>query len=180
MRKRIQIALGDIVGQEVEAVVTAANSELRGGGGVDGAVHRAAGPELLAAARALAPCPPGEARTTRGFRLFAPWVIHAVGPIWRGGRQGEARLLASAYQNALREAVRVGARSIAFPAISTGVYGYPHEEAARIAVQAVADFLRREGSIREVRLVCFTEASAALHRAALATLPAESGPCELA
>jgi O-acetyl-ADP-ribose deacetylase (regulator of RNase III) len=159
--------VGDLTRAEVDAVVNAANNTLLGGGGVDGAIHRAAGPELLAECRTLNGCPTGEARVTGGYNLPARWVIHTVGPVWRGGGQGEAGLLASAYRRSLEEAVRVGARSVAFPAISTGVYGYPRDLAAAVAVQTVLDFLAVRPELSEVRLVCFSEASAEEHRAAL-------------
>ena len=148
----IRAILADITTLEVDAVVTAANQWLRGGGGVDGAVHRAAGPELLAACRAFGGCPVGEARITPGFRLKARHVIHAVGPEWRGGGQGEATLLAGAYRASIALLRGVGGHSIAFPAISTGIFGYPSEAAARIAVGTVRS---TPTSVSLVRFVCF-------------------------
>ena len=149
--RRLRIMEGDITRQAVDVVVNAANEGLLGGGGVDGAIHRAAGPELLAVCRPLGGCPTGEAKVTPGFRLPARYVIHTVGPVWRGGMHGEARLLASAYRRSLEEAVGVKARVVAFPAISTGVYGYPAREAAHIAVATVLDFLRDHPEPDEVR-----------------------------
>jgi O-acetyl-ADP-ribose deacetylase (regulator of RNase III) len=134
---RIELERGDITAMPVDAIVNAANSALAGGGGVDGAIHRAAGPELKAASLAQAPCPTGEARITPGFRLPARFVVHTVGPVWSGGGHEEAVLLARCYRRSLDLAAEAGARSIAFPAISTGVYGYPREAAARVAVDAV-------------------------------------------
>jgi O-acetyl-ADP-ribose deacetylase (regulator of RNase III) len=153
---RLEAARGDITRQTVDAVVNAANSSLLGGGGVDGAIHRAAGPELLAECRTLDGCPTGDVRATGGYRLPARWVIHAVGPVWRGGEQGEAELLASCYRRALEVATELGAASIAFPAISTGIYGYPPAEAAPTAIAAVRAF-PEGGTLELVRFVAFDE-----------------------
>ncbi len=147
----IEVIQGDITRLAVDAIVNAANSSLLGGGGVDGAIHRAAGPELLEACRPLGGCPTGEARITPGFRLPAKWVIHTVGPVWQGGRSGEPELLARAYRNSLRLALAQGVRTVAFPAISTGVYGYPKEEAARIAVWVMREF---EGRFERIVACC--------------------------
>jgi O-acetyl-ADP-ribose deacetylase (regulator of RNase III) len=168
---KIEAVRGDITKLRVDAVVNAANSALRGGGGVDGAIHRAAGPELLEACRSLGGCPTGEARLTRGFRLPAQYVIHAVGPVWRGGDEGEAELLASAYRASLRLAGKHGIRTIAFPAISCGVYGFPIPEAARIAVRTVRAHVAAGTQLEKVLLVCFEEE---VHDACLAAL-AEGG-----
>lgn len=166
MQNRLKIKRGDITREQVDAIVNAANNSLLGGGGVDGAIHRAAGSELLAACRPLGGCATGDAKITPGFRLPARFVIHTVGPVWRGGSNGEASLLASAYRRSLEEAVAAGARSVAFPAISTGVYGYPADQAAIIAVRTVLDFLATHPELEEVRLICFSPASEAAHRAA--------------
>lgn len=156
----LEAVTGDITLQTTVAIVNAANSSLLGGGGVDGAIHRAAGPELLAACRELGGCPTGDAKTTPGFALAASWVIHTVGPVWRGGSAGEAELLASCYRRALEEADRVGARTVAFPAISTGVYGYPRTAAARIAVAAATE---SKAAVELIRFVSFDDATAAIY-----------------
>lgn len=160
----IEAVQGDIARQTVDAVVNAANPSLLGGGGVDGAIHRAAGPELLDACRPLGGCPTGEARATPGFRLPAKWVIHAVGPVWRGGQQGEAELLASCYRQSLQVADELGARSVAFPAISTGAYGYPKAPAARVAVDTLRSTPTR---VERVRLVAFDEETCRMYEALL-------------
>jgi len=162
---RLEAVWGDITTEEVDSIVNAANSSLLGGGGVDGAIHRAAGPELLDACRPLGGCPTGDARATPGFRLSARWVIHTVGPVWRGGTAGEAELLASCYRRSLEVADELGARSVAFPAISTGVYGYPAEAAATVAVDAVRS---TPTSVELVRLVAFDRGTLDLYRRRLA------------
>jgi len=153
----ISAQLVDITTLKVDAIVNAANEQLARGGGVCGAIHAAAGPELARACASVAPCPTGEARITSGFKLPARFVIHAVGPIWRGGGAGEAELLASAYKDALEVARTEGLRSVAFPAISTGIYGYPLQEATRVAVRTVREELSRGGSVREIIFACFSQ-----------------------
>jgi len=168
MLDRIAIIEADITALDVDAIVNAANRSLLGGGGVDGAIHRAAGPELKQACAALGGCETGEAKITTGFRLKARHVIHTVGPFWGGGERGEDRLLASCYRNSLALAAERGLSSIAYPAISTGAYGFPPERAALIAVRAVAAALSQAGSIKRVVFCCFGAASRQHHEAALA------------
>ncbi len=150
----IKVIRADITNLSSDAIVNAANQTLLGGGGVDGAIHRAAGPELLKACRKIGGCPTGEARVTPGFKLPAKWVIHTVGPVWHGGDHGEAALLASCYRNSLELALRQGARSVAFPGISTGVYGYPKQEACRVALGVMREY---EDRFDEVICCCFSE-----------------------
>jgi O-acetyl-ADP-ribose deacetylase len=157
MKERIEITEGDITGQEVDAIVNAANTSLLGGGGVDGAIHRAAGPELLQETRQIGGCPTGEARVSRGYRLPAKWVIHTVGPVWAGGHRNEENLLARCYRNSLKAAADKGVKTIAFPGISTGAYGFPLERATEIALTETRKFLKKDQSIERVVFVCFGE-----------------------
>ena len=170
VRNRIEIVEGDVTKQRVDAIVNAANTTLLGGGGVDGAIHRAAGPELLEECRAFGGCPTGQAKITKGYKLPAKWVIHTVGPVWREGQHGEEELLASCYRNSLALAEQKGVRTIAFPSISTGAYGFPMERAARIAVTEIKTFLERNSSMEKVVLVCFGKSAFDIHREALAEI----------
>ncbi len=175
MPKRLRVAEGDITKLDVDAIVNAANPTLLGGGGVDGAIHRAAGPGLLAECKTLGGCNTAEAKITRGYNLPARWVIHTVGPVWQGGGHGEDELLADCYRNSLRLAVERGVRTIAFPAISTGVYGFPMARAARIAVREVRRFLETDSHLQEVLLVCYGPEA---YRIFTEALVAESRPSD--
>lgn len=164
MTARVEAVQGDITRQAVDAIVNAANTTLLGGGGVDGAIHRVAGPELLEECRTIGGCPTGEARITRGYRLPAKDVIHTVGPVWNGGSRGEAALLRWCYRNSLALADQHEARSIAFPSISTGAYRYPIEQAATIAVDTVREYLRGTTRLELVRFVCFSAGDLEVYR----------------
>ncbi len=155
MKRRVEILEGDITKLNVDAIVNAANTSLLGGGGVDGAIHRAAGPELLEETRKIGGCPTGEARVSKGYRLPAKWIIHTVGPVWAGGQKGEERLLASCYRNSLRAAQELGALSVAFPSISTGAYRFPLERATEIALEETKKFLETDETLQRIVFVCF-------------------------
>jgi len=171
---RLSVVEGDITRLDVDAIVNAANTTLLGGGGVDGAIHRAAGPELLAECRTLGGCPTGRARITRGYRLPARHVIHTVGPVYRDGRSGEPELLASCYRSSLEPAREAGVRTIAFPCISTGVYGYPHEAACEVAIGAVLRWLSANDLPEQVVFCCFGAADADLYRRRLPELEVDA------
>jgi len=167
---RSAVVAGDITQQRVDAVVNAANRTLLGGGGVDGAIHRAAGPELLAECRTLGGCATGQAKITRGYQLPAKWVIHAVGPVWQDGNHGEDDLLASCYRSCFVLVEQHGIKTVAFPSISTGAYGFPMDRAARIAVRETKHFLEQNQSVEKVILVCFGARALEIHRAAVAEI----------
>ncbi|RCX12079.1 O-acetyl-ADP-ribose deacetylase (regulator of RNase III) [Anaerobacterium chartisolvens] len=157
MIDRFEVIKGDITKQNVDAIVNAANTSLLGGGGVDGAIHRAAGPELVMECRELHGCKTSQAKITKGYKLSANWVIHTVGPVWQGGNKGEDELLATCYRNSLELAVKNGVRTIAYPSISTGAYRFPVEKAAMIAINEIKRFLETDSSIEKVLMVCFDE-----------------------
>jgi len=167
MDQRIQVVVGDITTLALDAIVNAANTTLMGGGGVDGAIHYAAGPELLAACRTIGGCPTGEARITPGFGLKARWIIHTVGPVYKGGDRGEAELLAACYRNSLSLAAEHGIRSIAFPAISTGAYAYPLKEATEIAVATVREWVSQHPDFDEVVFCCYSGEDFATYKKSL-------------
>ena len=171
MKNRIEIYKGDITKQNVDAIVNAANTSLLGGGGVDGAIHRAAGPELLEFNRKLGGCKTGDAKISPGFNLPAKYIIHTVGPVWNGGKDNEDNLLASCYKNSLRLAVENKIKTIAFPAISTGVYRFPLERATKIAVTEIKKFIEKNESIEKVIFVCFDEETYSVYQKLISNAP---------
>jgi len=172
--KRFSIIVGDITQSDAEAIVNAANTTLLGGSGVDGAIHTAAGPELLAHCRTLGGCNTGQAKLTGGYRLRAKYILHTPGPIWMGGHFGEAELLASCYRSCLQLAAKHGITSLDFPSISTGVYGYPMAQAAEVAVKTILDYLSSNDTPCQVRMVCRTESTAGIYRGVLAALSSKA------
>lgn len=170
IQSRIAVVEGDITRQPVDAIVNAANTTLLGGGGVDGAIHRAAGPELLEECRTLVGCATGQAKITKGYRLKAKWVIHTVGPVWRDGRHDEDELLASCYRSCFALTEQHGIRTVAFPSISTGTYGFPMDRAARIAVTQAKRFLEQNTTVEKVLLVCFGKSAFDVHLVAVTEL----------
>jgi len=170
LKSRIEVLQGDITKLKVDAIINAANASLLGGGGVDGAIHRAAGQELLQYCRTLKGCPTGEAKITPGFNLPSKFVIHTVGPVWRGGNYNEEVLLSNCYNNSLRIAVENKLKAIAFPAISTGIYGYPVEEASKVAINAVLEFIASNNSIEKVIFMCYDERTYSVYKRLISKL----------